>query len=223
MFNAWLPAFYAFAAANWLAVWRGWRVMNYLTKPAAMLALLLWFCTAGRFAGGLLWFAIGFFFSLLGDILLMLGRRCFTVGLGAFLFAHLAYIAAFNQSLPALSIPFYVMGLVLVSVWAFIFSCLQRAMKRSSLHARLVLPVGAYSAVLTLMLFSALLTFLRPEWNADAAALAAGGGLLFYCSDTMLAFDRFIKPFAHARLWVRATYHMGQLGLAAGALLAALD
>jgi hypothetical protein len=37
----------------------------------------------------------------------------------------------------------------------------------------------------------------------------------------MLGFDRFVRPFKHARLWVRITYHLGQLGLAAGALLAA--
>lgn len=222
MFNIWLPVFALAAIADWLAVWHSWRRMGYLTKPAAMLALLVWFGFTGQFNDSLLWFGIGFFFSLLGDIFLLLSHRYFIFGLVAFLLAHLAYIAAFNQQLPQINVAFYVLGLTLVSVWLLIFGGLRSAMKRSSLHAKMVLPVGIYSFAITVMLFSALLTLFRPDWDRTAALLVGGGGLLFFCSDVMLAFDRFVQPFQHARFWVRITYHLGQLGLAAGALLQVL-
>jgi uncharacterized membrane protein YhhN len=111
--------------------------------------------------------------------------------------------------------------LALAALGVIVFSLLRQAMQSSSLQAKMVLPVGFYSAILSTMLFSSLLTLFRADWDILPAAFAACGGLLFYCSDTMLGFDRFVRPFKHARLWVRITYHLGQLGLAAGALLAA--
>ena len=93
-------------------------------------------------------------------------------------------------------------------------------MRASKAHSRMRVPVAVYSGVIALMLFSALLTLFRPDWQAAGrSALAAGGGFLFFISDTMLAYDRFVRSFPHARFWVRITYHTGQLGLAAGALL----
>jgi len=72
------------------------------------------------------------------------------------------------------------------------------------------------------MLFSTLATLVGRDWDVPADARAAAGGLLFFCSDSLLAFDRFVRPFPRARFWVRVTYHLGQLGLALGALLHAL-
>jgi len=68
-------------------------------------------------------------------------------------------------------------------------------------------------------LFSALWTLFRPDWTASASGLAASGALLFLCSDILLAVDRFAYRFPHARLWVRVTYHLGQLALVGGAAL----
>jgi uncharacterized membrane protein YhhN len=54
------------------------------------------------------------------------------------------------------------------------------------------------------------------------AALVSAGSVLFYASDGMLAWDRFINPLSHARLRVMVTYHLGQFGILGGALLMAL-
>jgi uncharacterized membrane protein YhhN len=43
--------------------------------------------------------------------------------------------------------------------------------------------------------------------------------VLFYASDSMLAWDRFLKPLSHARLRVMVTYHLGQIGIILGATL----
>ena len=69
------------------------------------------------------------------------------------------------------------------------------------------------------MVFSAIWTLFRLDWKAPASGLAASGALLFLCSDILLAVDRFAYPFPRSRLWVRVTYHLGQLALAAGAAL----
>ena len=223
MINAWLPAYITLAAADWLAVWHGWRRIGYLTKPAALILLLVWFWRSGQFQGLLLAFGIGFFFSLLGDILLMASYHYFLPGMAAFLLAHIMYILAFNHPQPALSLTFIVLGLLVLIVWLLILTRLESAMRDSKAHSRMRIPVAVYSGVIALMLFSALLTLFRPDWQRPAAALAAGGGFLFFISDTMLAYDRFVRSFPHARFWVRVSYHTGQLGLAAGALLHVLN
>lgn len=223
MINAWLPAFVCTAAADWLAVWHGWRRVGYLTKPAALVLLLVWFGSVGRFQGYLMAFGIGFLFSLLGDILLMLGYRFFLPGLVSFLLAHVAYVLAFNDPLPGVSLPFIGLSLVVLVLWLRIERRLVRAIQSSPAHSRMRVPVALYSTVIALMLFSALLTLFRPDWRMPSAGWAAAGGFLFFLSDTMLAFDRFVRPFRRARFWVRVSYHCGQLGLAAGALLHLLD
>ncbi len=73
------------AAADWLAVWKGWQRVNFFTKPLAMIALIIGFGLRGHFKGSLLWFGIGFCFSLLGDVFLLLSHGYFLYGLSAFL------------------------------------------------------------------------------------------------------------------------------------------
>jgi len=219
MLTAWLLAYLLLAAADWLAIWRGWQRAGYLTKPAVLAVLLIGFGAQGLFSGSLLWFGIGLFFSLLGDIFLLLTHSYFIFGLTAFLIAHAAYIIGFNQPLPEAGFPLYILGLVIFSGWLVLFGRLERALRASRRNARMRLPVALYSVVLAVMLFSALLTLFRPDWDFPAAICAALGGLLFFFSDTLLAFDRFVRPLKRARFWVRVTYHLGQLGLAAGALL----
>jgi uncharacterized membrane protein YhhN len=219
MLNVWLLTYFIVAAADWMAVWHGWRRVSYLTKPAALVFLVVWFGAVGRFDGSQALFGLGLCFSLLGDVFLMLPRRFFMAGMAAFLCAHLAYIVYFNQSLPQATIAFWVLALTLAGVWLLIFGLIRLALKQSSLHRRMLVPVGVYSVVIALMLFSAMLTLFRPEWQLGAALPAAAGGLLFFASDTMLAVDRFVQPFKRARFWVRITYHVAQLALAAGALL----
>lgn len=218
----WLPVFLLLAAADWLALWQGWQRVNYLTKPAAMLALLIGFGWQGHFAGSLLWVGLGFGFSLLGDIFLLLSHGWFIYGLAAFLLAHVSTIIGFLFPCPKLDAICWLPALAVLVGWRVISGRLKLAMRPPGRQARLQRPVELYGAVLGLMLFSTLATLFRRNWDVPAAALAAAGGLLFFCSDSLLAFDRFVRPFPRARFWVRVTYHLGQLGLALGALLHAL-
>lgn len=214
----------AAAALDWLAVWRRWKTLEYLAKPGVMFCLLGWLWTLSQFQGALLWFGVALLASLVGDILLMLPRARFRAALGSFLLAHLAYIIGLNHTPPTLNAAsLLLMGLLAVLV------VLMGARLRTELHrrghsARLLTPVLLYSAVISLMLASALLTLTSPEpaqggWSSAAALLVSAGGFLFFFSDSVLVYGRFIKDAPRRRLLVHVSYHLGQFGLVAGALL----
>ena len=128
----WLPVFLLLAAADWLALWRGWQRVNYLTKPAAMLALLIGFGWQGHFAGSLLWVGLGFGFSLLGDVFLLLSHGWFIYGLAAFLLAHISYIIGFLFPCPELNPVCWLPAEIIVSSATLIFPCQPRRSRASS-------------------------------------------------------------------------------------------
>ena len=64
-----------------------------------------------------------------------------------------------------------------------------------------------YAIVIATMVTTATGT---PVW------VAAVGAMLFAISDWMIGYNRFVQPFAWARVGVMATYHIGQLLLIAG-------
>jgi uncharacterized membrane protein YhhN len=220
MISAWLVLALVLMLADWTAVWQGWERIVRITKPVVMLALLVWFVSTSGLGGTAFWFWLGLAASLVGDVLLLLPRSFFVYGLGAFLVALWAFAIGLNTPLPVPSVSLLIHFLLACMTWLMLVALMLPALRRNPTHRKLMLPVGIYAAAMCLMAFSALHTLWRPDWSRSAAVLAAFGGLLFFCSDALLACDRFIQPFPLARLWVRITYHLGQLGLAAGALMA---
>ncbi|MEA4908427.1 MAG: lysoplasmalogenase [Chloroflexi bacterium] len=210
----------ALAVCDWVAVRFHLTQVVYVAKPATLLALILWSWQASGWPGAMLWFGAGLVFSLLGDILLMLPARFFLGGLGAFLLAHLCYVFGFNVGgLPRT--PLALLPLLLIGVLGWgILEPVFRALRAQPYRRRLILPVMSYGVAVGAVLYSALLTPLRPEWPPLGAALAVGGAVLFFVSDSLLAHDRFVRKLPDGRMWVHVTYHLGQIGLVAGALLA---
>lgn len=212
-----LPAM-LIAAANWLAVYNRWKRLEYVTKPGTMLALLAWLWAVSGFDGQLLWFALGIILSLAGDIFLMLPAQPLLAGLIAFLLAHLAYIIGLNPAWP----PLDAASLILA---AFVGLTALRIYRRiaAGLIARrveqLLIPVLVYTVTISLMLLSASLALVKPEWQAGAALLVSGGALLFFISDTLLAWNEFIERLPNGPVFVMLTYHLGQVGIVVGAAL----
>lgn len=199
------------AVANWIAVGRRWRYLEYVTKPATLLALLIWLAPFALAESRLAGFLAGLVLSLVGDVLLMLPRQQFMGGLAAFLLAHLAYIVGFNQSLPPWhGLTVLEIGLVVGLGWVLYHRLVVRA--PPSLRG----PVTLYLGVISLMWLSAALTWTRPDWSRWAAASATFGATLFLLSDLVLAWDRFVAPVRHSRVLVMMTYHLGQVGLIVG-------
>jgi uncharacterized membrane protein YhhN len=206
------------AVADWIAVATGNKRAEYVLKPLT-LALLL--AAAATFRGGepfARWtFTLAALaFSLLGDVMLMLPRDLLRGGLAAFLVAHLAYIAAFNPSLPPV-LPTLPVGLVLLAFGAGLFFRMRTGMILHG-HAGLVPAVGAYVFVICAMVASAVGTAGRRDWNVRSSALAIVGAGLFFVSDALIGWTRFVGEVRWGRVLVMVAYHLGQIGLVLGLL-----
>lgn len=208
------------AALDWLAVARRRRHLEHIFKPATLVALLIgvWLLTCGAHdAWQARFFLPGLVFSLVGDVLLMLSSESlFRAGLVAFLSAHLCYIVGLNPTLPPATA--FLMLLPLTAIDLALYAKIAAGLRRSD-KEKMLIPVAAYSAVLGLMVFSAWATLLRPGWTVLRRGLVVAGASLFFASDTMLAWDRFVAPSSSARLRIHITYHLGQMALAASIAL----
>jgi uncharacterized membrane protein YhhN len=213
------------AAIDWVAVARGWKKVEYIAKPAVMLLLLgILTLVCGFSCLPLICFGLGIFFSLAGDVFLMVSYtrfsdRWFIPGLIAFLLAHVSYIIGLNTPLPDVS-PIWSLGVafILALSAARILRRILAGIRQKGL-LRMVRPVGIYGMVITLMLLSAMLTLFNSAWKASASGLVALGATLFYFSDVLLAWNKFVNPIRNGRLANMILYHLGQFALVAGVIL----
>ena len=190
-----LLVFAVCAVADWVAVAQDRKQLEWIAKPAALAALLLYATTGCNPSG---WLIAALTLSLLGDVYLMLPADVFAAGLVAFLLAHVAYIIDFEAGVGA-----RVIWLVVLLVFAV---PLALRIMRSVAEAALRPAIAVYMMVITLMVASAL---------ASGSVLASAGALSFFASDAILAWNRFVRPFPRGRLAVIVTYHLGQLALTA--------
>jgi len=206
------------ALVDWISVGKNWRKLEYFAKPAVMLALLAWIGISNGFQGPYLWFALGVFFSLGGDVFLMLPREQFILGLISFLLGHVCYLIGFNSTGLFFNFPLAVVILVVAAAASQIYLKIAAGLRASHQDA-LRIPVLIYTIVISLMLISALATLIRPEWRFSAAAIASSGALLFFISDALLAWNKFVKPLPRGRVTSIIPYHLGQIGIVLGAAL----
>jgi uncharacterized membrane protein YhhN len=141
----------------------------------------------------------GLFFSLIGDICLMLPRERFVGGLSAFLLAHLCYIAAFAM-VGKLSWISLATAVLLLGVALFAFRFLRPGAKREGGN-RLVMAVGFYIGVIILMVVMAV---------RHGSLLLVVGAVAFAASDAILAWDRFVRKFRMAEMALMALYFLAQ-------------
>jgi len=194
----------AVAAADWWAVGADRRRVEYVLKPLTMVVLIaaaLSLATPVSDAARL-FMVLGLVCSLAGDVFLMLGDRLFIGGLASFLVGHVMYVIAllqFGDISPAL----LMLGVVLVLVAAAVIG--SRVVRGAGkADARLTGPVALYMAVISLMVVMAFGT---------AVPIAIVGAVLFFASDGILGWNKFVQPIPHGRLAVMTTYHLGQIGL----------
>jgi uncharacterized membrane protein YhhN len=206
------------AIADWVAVATQRKTLEYFAKPGVMLVLLVWLWQASGFSGSLIWFGLGLVFSMAGDIFLMLPRERFIAGLVAFLLAHVAYVVGFNQTPTAFNLAGFVLAVLVTLVFLRVYRRIAAGLDASG-QAALKTPVLIYSLVISVMLLSALLTLAADTWQAGAAILVSAGALLFFLSDTLLAWNKFVTPIKWGRLAVIITYHLGQILITVGAAL----
>jgi uncharacterized membrane protein YhhN len=152
--------------------------------------------------------AVGLAFSTAGDVLLDLDPQLFVFGLGAFLMAHLTYIALFarNRTQPFRPSP---------SRWAAVALVVAYAATLSSWIVPsvgpLAVPVVFYICAITTMVSTAILADFRERWVAI-------GAVLFLISDSVLAINKFKITVPARDYLVGITYYLGQCGIALGVL-----
>jgi uncharacterized membrane protein YhhN len=208
-----------FAVLEVFALQKNQPRLEYFAKPAVMIALFLWLWTSVGLRGALLWFGLGILFSLAGDVLLMISLdRYFLAGLIAFLFAHVTYVIGFNTPLPELSGWGFILAVILgINGLRVMRRILAPLAAQGQLHLRV--PVIVYGVVISIMLLSALLKLTDLSWNANAALLVSLGAFLFYISDIILAWMKFVSPIRHGRIYNMLSYHLGQIALIAGVVM----
>ena len=189
----------AVGVIDWISVLRSVTWLEYATKVGFMLGLIA-VATAlqpvSATERGL--FVVALALGLISDVFLMLPRDMFMAGLVAALLEHLAYVAAFRAR--ALHTGSLAAGAIiaLVSV-AIFFPPIERSIRRD--HPRLLTPVIAYVAVFTVMVASA---------GGTGSGVALIGALLFFYSDAVLAWNRFVRPLRWGRVLNIVPYHLGQ-------------
>jgi uncharacterized membrane protein YhhN len=189
----------AVAVADWVAVAASIHRLELVAKPAVMVGLIV--------AASLLqpanfiergFFVVALGFGLASDIFLMLPQDMFLLGLVTALVEHIAYIGGFRTRDLRPDLIVLTVAAVLVSL-VVILPSVYSALKHN--HPALVRPVILYVAVFVVMVLSA---------GGTGSLVALGGALLFFWSDGLLAWNRFVRPLSWGRLANIVLYHAGQ-------------
>lgn len=187
------------AVVDWIATWRELPAIRYVSKPLTLVALT---ATALALdpsdATVRTWFVAALVLSLAGDVFLMLPRDLFIAGLSSFLLAHVAYVVGFVVA--GLDPAGIAAGVVVVAAaFALIGRPLVAHIRRSA--PEMAAPVVAYMGVISAMLVCAIGTL-------DPVAVA--GGALFYVSDALLGWGRFVRTPRWGPPAVMISYHVAQ-------------
>ncbi len=191
------------ACGNWMAVHQEYKPLEYVCKPLTMVLL----------AGTALaldvddsavrtWFVIALVLCLVGDVLLMLPKDLFVFGLAAFLLGHIAYIVGMHVD--GVEGGRFFIGIALVMVVLAVLGTIILRGVRAGPDPKLAGPVVAYMFVISAMVASAI-----------GVGQVAGvlGASLFYVSDALIAWNRFLRETRHGHLAIMVTYHLAQVGL----------
>jgi len=212
MWYAVIISFYALLAVLLYCKYRrdtAWiLVSKTLTSLAFVAAGLLALRENPGAAGYALWILIGLLLSAAGDIFLVYGERprAFLWGLSFFLLAHIAYGVIFTI-LSGLQVWDAVFFLLLVGI-----GVTARRFARIDLK-RMTFPVALYLLAISYMVSQAFSICLAQGPTA-LAVMAGLGALLFFASDSFLAWNKFKRPFNAYGALNLTTYYTGQLLLA---------
>ncbi|EGK08552.1 hypothetical protein HMPREF9374_3358 [Desmospora sp. 8437] len=189
----------------WLALYKDRQLWKFLLKPGTMIwIILLAVVGVAKEPGSYGWLIlVGLLFSLVGDVFLMWPSNRFIQGLSSFFLAHLCYVAAFFPRMEDAS-GWVGFTLVLILLGAAYIYFLRPGVKEEG-GGRLQFAVLSYVLVISLMVWTAWFT---------GSSLILAGALLFYLSDAILGWNRFVHPFPRGDLGVMSTYFTAQYLLA---------
>ncbi len=189
----------AIAVLDWVAVVHSSTRIEYAAKPLVMVGLILVALALNPVSNVERWlFVSALVLGLISDVFLMLPGDLFLPGLVTAFVEHIAYIAGFRAR--ELDLAWLVVGAVIAVVSAAVLVPIYVRALRTS-QSSLVGPVLAYMAVFVVMVSSA---------GGTGSLIALVGALLFYYSDALLGWYRFVEPLPWGRPVNIVAYHCGQ-------------
>lgn len=208
--------FIAIVIADLLAVSLASKPLEYVFKPAIMLALGIYFFQQTRDISDKKQrnrVLLGVFFSLLGDVFLMFSGG-FILGLAVFLTAHIFYISAFYLDNDGFITQKKDRWAAVAGILAYGVVFLSIVLPK--VDSALVLPVAAYGVTIMTMILMAL-----NRWksvNQKTFQWVLLGAILFVISDSILAINKFVQPFPMSGIAIMLTYTAGQFFIVEGVL-----
>jgi alkenylglycerophosphocholine/alkenylglycerophosphoethanolamine hydrolase len=191
------------AFGDWVAVERDEKALEYLCKPLTLVLLTMAALALDPDEGAVrTWFVVALVLCLLGDVFLMLPQDAFVPGLASFLLGHVAYIV--GMLVDGVVASRLGIGLVIVSLAVSVIGLTILRAVRAGPEPELAGPVMAYMVVISVMVACAI------GVGHPLGVLGAG---LFYASDSLIAWNRFVRETSHGRLAIITTYHLAQVGL----------
>lgn len=203
--DAWvvLTAVILLAGLNWWSRVNGDGRLEEWTKPMVTVLVILLALVLNASGAATAWCVVALVLCLVGDVALLPRVDRFVVGLGAFLFGHLAFIGMFvslGLDRWALAVP------ALVAV-VLLGATIGRRIVVGAAPRSLDVPVRAYLAVISAMAVIG--------WATGRTWIMIGS-VAFVASDSVLGWRQFV----HARAWmpvtIMATYHLALVALTLG-------
>jgi len=194
-----LVAAAASALVDWWAAGTGRHRIEAVVKPLTMVLLIATAIAVDAATVAVqAWFIVALILSLAGDGFLLPQVDNFIAGLASFLLAHIAYVVGLAAAGLTLGAALIGAGIAFVAT-AVVGRRIHEAASRS--EPALAIPVAAYIAVISVMFAGAV---------ATTNAWAIAGGALFYTSDAVLGWNRFVGPIGGGRVATMAAYHSAQ-------------
>lgn len=179
-------------------------LVQFILKPIPVLGLALWVYLTEKTAYRT-WLLLALLCSALGDVMMdfiNLGwGDQMLFGLSAFFVTHLIYVAiCWHYQRKSLWRPLIFYGVCSTSLFVWISPTL----------GDMALPVGLYVAVITVLMWRTLALVERPLSRELLGHTAWLGAIIFTVSDTMIAINQFVVPFANASVLIMITYWLAQ-------------
>lgn len=184
---------------------KNYRLIYFLKPVTIILMIAIVFfqdvSTSGLYKNLIM---VGLLFSLLGDIFLMLKIVQFKSGLASFLVAHIFYFFAF-ASITGL----HLHPLIIIPILIYFLFFLKKLLPNT---INLKIPIIFYSFVLMMNLWQSCGRF-NFDYS-ESSLLAFSGTLLFVVSDSILAYNKFVKKIDNSQFYILGTYYLSQLLIA---------
>lgn len=201
--------------------------MRFITKPALMILLFLYFLTETGLKRDsrqkMILTSLAFSWS--GDVNLMMPgvegfemfeKQFFILGLISFLIAHVFYILAFRKDIQQSSAVGYLKRAPWAGLPVLAFLAILLYILIPGINTDMRIPVVVYAGVISIMTLFALNRF--GAVSRQSFWLVFIGAVLFMVSDSMIAINKFHTPFEASRFAIMFTYLLAQYLIVKGSV-----